>query len=251
MERDIVIEVEKRIIDTSEVRVDPYELEQWDGQIDVGSTNIFLAPRLSGKSHLARHLILKNMHKFDRIYVMTGSMSNDFYQGFIDTEDGHLILNELDTDRLFRLRDLQDKFKKERGRMLSYLIILDDMVDKGRNAEAIRDIFALGRHRKITIFCIIQAMKYLAPDHYNNCDRVFILRQKQQELKLICERILSTPDLPEHLELSSNAKTVAFLSRLVKKNTVDYGVVTINNRCNSNCLYAMVTKYKAPEMIES
>ena len=140
---------------------------------------IITGPSECGKSVFLTRLILNIINEYDKIYIYSPSLHQDFYQklikGFSNFIPIHIIpniLNEKDIDIVIEEIVKNKDFEKSVTEIETFdniaelrfpqdyeknsIIILDDLIEKEINNDKIPAMFKRGRHNNLSIFIISQ-----------------------------------------------------------------------------------------------
>ena len=140
---------------------------------------IITAPGNSGKSVFLKKLILNIVNEYDKIYIYSPSLHQDFYQklfkrfcyylpiqkvpNIVNEGDTDLVFDELVNNKDFNKSDIEIETYESVGELrhlqnygINSNIILDDLNEKKINNDKIEAMFQRGRHDKLSIFIFNQ-----------------------------------------------------------------------------------------------
>ena len=140
---------------------------------------IITGPSNVGKSVFLTNLILNIINEYDKIYIYSPSLHQDFYQKLIKRFSNYIpihiipnILNEEDIDIIIEKVVNNKDFEKSNNEKETYdnieelrfpqeyenniIFILDDLNEKEINNDKIQAMFKRGRHNNLSIFIFSQ-----------------------------------------------------------------------------------------------
>jgi len=224
------------------------ELDTWTPHFKKYFSMIISAPRWSGKSYLLKHLLNEYLIKdYDLICVMTNQHGIDYYGEFIP---GELLFVGFHEDVITKIKEIQHSLIRKGGKMLDILIIFDDVIGgtgkkNVRNADAITQIFANGRHDNISIIFIIQDITFLNTKNRGNCDLFVSFYEKSNRAKeFVIDSYMS--GLIDEDDLGKVSEKT-FLKKIMRNTCQNYQCIVIDYlNQNSNNFKEIIYKYKAP-----
>lgn len=153
-------------------------------EISIPHVIYILGPRNSGKSTLVREMLTNYKlfkQRFDSVYVFSPTFK---YQSvFSDIKfDENKVFDNFDETKI---EEIIEENKKYMGEVL---IILDDCITstnfkKTNNDHPLSRIASIGRHFKISIWCISQKLNAISTTFRTNCDGVILFRTNILEQK--------------------------------------------------------------------
>ena len=140
---------------------------------------IITGPSECGKSVFLTNLILNIINDYDKIYIYSPSLHQDFYQKLVKCSHNYIpihiipnVLNEVDINIVIDGIVNNKEFKKSNIEIETYesikelkfpqeyddggIIILDDLNEKEMNDPRVQAMFKKSRHNKLSIFIISQ-----------------------------------------------------------------------------------------------
>lgn len=165
--------------------VNEVEITKYEPKLQLPKSGVILivARTDSGKTVLVRDL-LKHCRK--RCYLciaMVGSLDTaaEYSMHIPNT----FIYNQFDEKRLEQMYAQAEKWKAE-GKTRYITIVLDDLMFLGKSmlkSEILKKIFFNCRHANILLFLVLQDSKGIGPDHRAQIRDVFLLQEKNPELR--------------------------------------------------------------------
>jgi hypothetical protein len=185
----------------------------------VNKTVSLVAKRGSGKSLLLKYLVDNRKHDFERIFVICPTECvNAFYSDMVEENCIFSSWNESWCEALITKMSDKNKGQKKEERK-NVLLIIDDVCSDTNfhQSNALKKLYARGRHINISIIITCQYLNSLPPLARNNCDYLIAGQMNKQSVSLLCEEYM-TGDLekPDFI-------------KLYQKATKDYGFLLINN----------------------
>ena len=136
---------------------------------------IITGPSECGKGYFLTNLILKNINEYDKIYIFSPSLHQDFYQKLIKCFSNYIpiliipsILNEEDLDLVIDEIVNNTDFEKSNTEIETYesieelklpqhyennsIVILDDLNQKQMDDSRVQAMFKRSRHTNLSIF---------------------------------------------------------------------------------------------------
>ena len=200
------------------------------------------AKRNSGKTQLVKYLINQSKHLFNEIFLIstTNLITNDF-EGIIDPK---FIFNEYNEEWLDglikKMADITIKIgpNKDESKYIHIMLILDDWLSESqlRESKIFQKLFTQGRHYKISIIFISQAVRFLNPICRNNLDYLLISQMNSQALDSVSTDFRV-----------GNVSKKDFLN-IYNQNCSNYQFLILNLTCvlNNNDLDQLYGVIKAP-----
>lgn len=200
----------------------------------LNKTILVVAKRNSGKSQLIRYLLLLNINRFDKVFLICPTEAvHSFYSEIIDKKQIYHEYNEEFIKKLIDTMTRANSNKPDKERQ-QILLILDDCIsdEKLNNSKPFELLFTRGRHINISIIFVSQYLKaVIKPVIRNNIDFCLFSQVNAQGLKLIFD------------EYNYNLSKDEFYD-LFQKATKDYGFLIVNNNSVKNGdideLYGMI-----------
>jgi len=184
-----------------------------------GNRIIICGKTKSGKSELLKHMIKKEKHKFNRIYVISlTEIINKFYSEIIPKEH---IFTEFNEDWLENLIKKLKEYKKNQQNNAMH------------QSKAINKIFVMGRHLNLSICVLAQYLNMIPLCSRVNTSFIILGQQNSKSIDLIIDEYLVNLTRSEFLDVYNNC-------------TKNYNFLVIN--CNStknneiNEIYGIVRK---------
>jgi len=208
---------------------------------------ICFAPRKSGKSQMIKYIYekCKMGEEYDHIVVISESPdSMDHYSNFVH---GNLFFTKFDARILENLIKQSQNLELE-GKPKKFLLILDDTIGNDmKNNNSMMEIYAIGRHNRISCILITQKLTLINTTVRNNSDVILIGRTTNAgEKKSIIDNLLDGLADDEEIEKYGYKSSEKFNKTLIKQNTTDYNFIVIDNMDNNKINFdEIVYKYKA------
>ena len=176
----------------------------------IGKTN-------SGKSQLLKHMLDKEKHKFNKIFVISPTESVlKFYSKIVPENQ---IFSEYKDEWITDLMKKLTNYKKNNEKPYHVLLILDDVGSDCHNSKALAKIFTMGRHLNISIVMTMQYLNQCPPVCRTNFSFICCGQMNKLSTELLCdEYLMGCIDKKEFLDMYHNS-------------TKDYHFFVIN--CNS------------------
>ena len=200
-----------------------------------GNTTVIASLRHSGKSELARMLILKEKHKFQSIFVISPTNKCNCFYDFIDQKN--IIDNYTDewVNELFSSMEKLNLGKNEKSTdAVHTLLVIDDSAsgEGFKNSKSLEKLFTIGRHYFISTLVICQRIKSLSTTIRINTNFLIVGNLNQQSKKLLLdEYTLATIEKDKFKQVYDTA-------------TKNFGFLIINNSAgdhsNLNSYYASI-----------
>ena len=170
----------------------------------------------SGKSYLARYLIDKYKHDFDKIILICPTEKiNEFYKGLVKEEDVYETVNEDWIKELFKRIANTEKEKRK-----NILIIFDDVGNElFVKTAAFKNLYSKGRHYLISTIFLCQYLYMLPAQARSNIDFLVVGQMNVASRKILEDEFNF-----------SNLKPQKFI-KLYNNSTKYYNFLIIN--CNS------------------
>ena len=130
-----------------------------------GNSTVIASLRHSGKSELARMLILKEKHKFQSIFVISPTNKCNCFYDFIDQKN---IIDNYSDEWITELFSSMEKLNLGKNQKSSdavhTLLVIDDSAsgDGLKNSKSLERLFTIGRHFFISTVVICQRIKSLS-----------------------------------------------------------------------------------------
>ena len=182
-----------------------------------GNTTVIASLRHSGKSELARMLILKEKKKFDSIFVISPTNKCNCFYDFID-DQRNIIENYSDEwiTQLFSSMEKLNLGKNEKSDdAVHTLLVIDDSAsgDGFKNSKSLERLFTIGRHFFISTVVICQRIKSLSTTCRINTIFLIVGTLNQQSKKILeDEYTLANIEKSKFQEIYRNAvKNFGFL----------------------------------------
>ena len=153
-----------------------------------GNTTVIASLRHSGKSELARMLILKEKNNFDSIFVISPTNKCNCFYDFIDQRN--VIDNYSDewVNQLFSKMEKLNLGKNEKSSdAVHVLLVIDDSAsgEGFKNSKSLEKIFTIGRHFFISVIVICQRIKSLSTTCRINTIFLLVGTLNQQSKKIL------------------------------------------------------------------
>ena len=200
-----------------------------------GNAIVISSLRHSGKSELARMLILKEKTKFQYIFVISPTNKCNCFYDFIDKKN--IIDNYSDewVNELFSKMEQLNLGKNEKSTdAVHTLLVIDDSAsgEGFKNSKSLEKLFTIGRHYFISTLVICQRIKSLSTTIRINTNFLIVGNLNQQSKKLLLdEYTLATIEKEKFKQVYDTA-------------TKNFGFLIINNSAgdhsNLNSYYASV-----------
>ena len=176
----------------------------------IGKTN-------SGKSILLKHMLQKEKHKFNRIFVISPTESFlRFYEDIVPKQNIHSSYKECWMEKLI---EKLTEYKKNNEKPYNVLLILDDVGADAHNSKALNKVFTRGRHINISIIMTLQYLNQCPVTARTNFSYICCGQMNKLSTELLVDEYLMGPiDKKEFLEMYHNSSK-------------DYNFFVIN--CNS------------------
>ena len=114
------------------------------------------AKTMGGKSQLLKFLLKKELHKFNKIYVISLTESvNKFYSDIVPS---NCIFGDYQDEWVSDLITKLTQYKSTNTKQYNVLLILDDVINAAHSSKALMKLFCMGRHINISV---IMTMQYL------------------------------------------------------------------------------------------
>ena len=199
------------------------------------NTIVICGMRRSGKSELARILIMNEKKKFNHIFAISPTNKcNKFYDEFV--EEKNIISNYSGewVDQLFvQMENVNLGKNKNSENIINTLLIIDDSASNEgfKTNNSLEKLFTIGRHYFISVLLICQRIKSLSTTCRINTNFLLCgLLNKQSTDLLIHEYALGDIESKKFKEI-------------YKKAVENFGFLIINNSSsdsNMNSYYASI-----------
>ena len=204
----------------------------------VNNTVVICGMRRSGKSELARILVMNEISKFHHIFAISPTNKcNNFYNEFVDEKN--IILNYSGewVDQLFlKMEELNlGKNKNSAGIIHTLLIIDDSASNEGfKSNNSLERLFTIGRHYHISVLLICQRIKSLSTTCRINTNFLLCgLLNKQSVEITIHEYCLGDIETQKFKEIYKTA-------------TKNFGFLIINNSSSDEDLNSYYASIRVP-----
>lgn len=207
-------------------------LEKWNNMgilKDKFFSLICFAPRHSGKSELIKYLYEQCDfgEEYDHVIVISESMETiDHYSNFVH---GNLFFNKFESSILTNLIKESESLETS-GKPKKFLLIIDDTIGNNvKNSQTIMQIYAIGRHYRISCILICQKLTLINTTVRNNSDLIFIGRMNNAAEKTsVRENLLE--GIAEENEINEFEYTSgkSFYNAMIKENTQDYNFIVLD-----------------------
>jgi hypothetical protein len=200
-----------------------------------------VAKRKSGKSQLMRYIIMKNKHRFNKMYLICPTQAiNDFYEENLFKKE-NIFENYSDNwveALMKKMADVNAK-KQSDNECKHVLLVLDDVCSDTdfHHSKTLKQLATKGRHYKITLFITCQYLYHVPPVFRSNVDFMCIGQINSQGLDILTS------------EFIAGEMTKQEFIKLYYKCTSDYGFLLINNNStkNNNDLASIYGILKCPK----
>jgi len=180
-----------------------------------------VAKRKSGKSQLMRYIIMKNKHRFDKMFLICPTQAiNDFYEEDLFKKED-IFENYSDnwvTELMKKMADINAK-KKSDKECKHVLLVLDDVCSDTdfHHSKTLKQLATKGRHYKITLFITCQYLYHVPPIFRSNVDFMCVGQINSQGLDILTS------------EFIAGSLTKPDFIKMYYKATSNYGFLLINN----------------------
>jgi adenylate kinase family enzyme len=130
----------------------------------------------SGKSYLCKAIIAHYKTVVDNVVILTGSIQNNFYQGFINK-----YVYEASEKRIDTILSITKHFK-DRNVDKRFLLILDDIQDLSFQSKAMKRLISFHRQHNIDVIFCLQSLNGIGSMIRNNCNLAFIFHQNEEAI---------------------------------------------------------------------
>ena len=160
-------------------------------------TYCLVGSRASGKTVLAKTMLTTKNRLSEGVkswHVFTNGVSAEQYEFLEGKNSPHRVHMTLDTAKIQKLLDLNEKRKLKKKTLINFGLVFDDCLDKtSGNDPVIQKLFTQGRHYKFSILYLTQSVSMgLPPTVRRNCDVWFVLRPRiAKDIKFYYEELLS------------------------------------------------------------
>ena len=216
---------------------------------------ILVGMRRTGKTHAISCLLKQIGKQYDAVFLMseTCEVQDNCFEFIPDRHK----FNGFKEDIVKRILDTQKKIKRynqtheehEHKNIPDVLIILDDCINDHsiRHSKTLNDLFTMGRHFKVSIISLVQALtNAMNPKARNNADVMMFWRSiNYKEREKIIENYL-TPTRGKH----SKQIGEAYMETIFDQPYVAM-VVAVHAASNSKRLQDYVYRYLAPCKVPS
>ena len=200
-----------------------------------GNTTVIASLRHSGKSELARMLILKEKNRFQSTFVISPTNKCNCFYDFIDKKN---VIDNYSDEWITELFSSMEKLNLGKNQKSSdavhTLLVIDDSAsgDGLKNSKSLERLFTIGRHFFISTVVICQRIKSLSTTCRINTIFLIVGTLNEQSKKILQdEYTLANIEKSKFQEIYRNA---------VK----DFGFLIINNSAgnqeNLNSYYASI-----------
>lgn len=169
----------------------------------------------SGKSHLCKKIIETYKNRVKRIIVLTGSIQNNFYQGFINK-----YVYDATIDRIEGILAVT-KEESEQGKPVPTLLILDDIQALSYQNKVMKQLISNYRHHNLDIIFCLQSLNGVGTLIRNNCDIIFLFNQNEDQIR---DQLAKS--------FKGDKTTDNFLHMLDEATSIKYRVLYINKNEN-------------------
>lgn len=185
----------------------------------VNKTVSLVAKRGSGKSILLKYLVDNCKELYQRIYVICPTeIVNSFYSDMVPENCIFDSWNESWCEALINKMTEKNKGQKKEDRK-NVLLIIDDVCSDTNfhQSNALKKLYARGRHINISIIITCQYLNSLPPLCRSNSDWVICGQMNKQSVGLLCDEYMTgSIEKPEFI-------------KLYNRSTQNYGFLVINN----------------------
>lgn len=197
---------------------------------------ILTAKTNSGKSVLLGQLVKKEMHKFNKIIVVSPTEEINMFYTKQNIADPKYILNEYNEEYFTKLIKTMTEINKEKDdkQKKKILIILDDALSdfNSHNSKTLKLIISRGRHIGLYLIMTCQYLHMVPPIIRTNSDYIFCGQMNKNSLEILCNEYQS-----------ANIDKTEFI-KMYNRCTRDYNFLVINNcSCSTDDLnenYGMI-----------
>lgn len=148
-------------------KIYPFLLDQIGDDFTMG----FFGKRREGKSFLMRNILYHMRSKFPRVYVMTNTRFNGFWQQYVPKNyifDGYrpgVLADILEVQKNLRMKQIDNPSNETiQDLNINCLLILDDVIDQDLfHTELLKTLFYNGRHVKLCLMISLQYAKGIPP----------------------------------------------------------------------------------------
>ena len=184
----------------------------------------------SGKSELLKWMLKKEIHKFNKIFVISPTEAcNKFYSDIIPSNQ---IFHEFSEDWLNDLMAKLKSYKQNNKKPYNTLLILDDCASDMHNSKALNKIFVMGRHLGISIVVTLQFLHQAPLTARTNASYLLAGQMNKASVEMLCEEYMMGPiEKKEFLQLYHDSTTdynfFVICCNSVKNNDLDnlYGKI--------------------------
>ena len=158
----------------------------------------------SGKSQLLKYMLMKEKHKFHKIFVISPTESVlKFYSDIVpQNQIFHNFSDEWISSLLKKLTD----YKKNNDKKFNVLLILDDVGSDCHNSKELARIFTMGRHLNISIILTMQFLYQVPPVCRTNFSYLACGQMNRLSTELLSEEFLmGCVDKKEFLQMYHNS----------------------------------------------
>ena len=189
------------------------------------NATIICGMRNSGKSEIARTLILTEKDKFDIIFAISPTDSCNGFYNFIEQQN--VIENYSDewVDALIEKMKNKNLGKNSRSPDAYHcLLVIDDCGGNTgwKNSRSLEALFSKGRHYMISTLVIIQRIRSVSVTIRTNVNFLYVSVMNASSEKILLEEFT----------LGDISKTD--LKELLKRETENYGFLIINNSASTH-----------------
>ena len=182
----------------------------------------FLAKRNSGKSVLAKYLIMNEIKKFNKIFLICPTEKiNRHYSDILHNDCIFDKYEEKWVESLIhKMTEINsDKPKKDKKNIL---LILDDCVSdiNFHQSPSLKKLYVRGRHINISIILVLQYMNLCPPVCRVNSDYLFIGQLNRQSINLLCDEFQSGDISKEDFIKMYNRCTINYKFLVINNNSV-------------------------------
>lgn len=190
---------------------------------------VCIASRRRGKSELIRYVCesLKLVEEYDYIAVLSQSEESlDHYSNFIH---GDLFIKDNFSAAIANIIKVSEKLETN-DKKRKFLVIIDDVVGCDiKNSESIAQLYAMGRHYRMSVILIAQTLSNVNVCARGNSDVILIGHvNNAQEKESIMNRLIDGTFLPKEIRERGFRSKKEFYYQLFAENTANYQFMVID-----------------------
>ena len=191
------------------------------------NATIICGMRNSGKSEIARTLILAEKDKFDIIFAISPTDACNGFYNFIEKQNVIEDYSEEWVDAL--ISKMKDKNLGKNARSpdaYHCLLVIDDCGGNSgwKNSRSLEALFSKGRHYMISTLVIIQRIRSVSVTVRTNVNFLYVSVMNASSEKILLE------------EFTLGDISKIEFKNLLKKETQNYGFLIINNSASTQSI---------------